>query len=121
MIVEWKKDNLKGIPAGGELVVLMGGYNEVAPKLWKVAREAVQDELKRGEIVEVEPEMKDGKLVGAASFVKLEASKALEIVAGTYSLQTLELWRSVSVKDEIRTAILNRIEAVEREAKGQRI
>jgi len=48
-----------------------------------------------------------------SSLRSLQAQRALEVVLDTYSLDTLNIWRKVEHRDEIRAAIANQIESVE--------
>lgn len=130
MIVQWNEARLKGIPTGpGKTLVLLGGYNEVAPKDWKVARELVLDEIAAGRLVEVEPKLEEvpeigpdkkptgGKKVvikGATAFKDLDPEKAISIVKGTFCLTTLETWRKTSVRDEVRMVIQEQMARINR-------
>ena len=138
MIVNWKKPKagVKIVPITNERgeieknLVLLPGYNEVSEEDWNKARNHAQiaDYIKRGffeevgevkELPQTEEEKKNGKKNGKKKskikeipLGKLKAEKALEVVNDTYQIETLEKWRKVESRDEIRAAIANQIEAI---------
>lgn len=128
MIVKWNEARVKIIPSqNGKLITLLPGHNEVNGKDWKAAREMVEADIKSGRITEVEPVLeevpvKDDKgketpakktvIKSAKAFKDLEPEEALKIVAETYSLETLEAWRKAERRDELRAALAEQIEKV---------
>jgi len=125
-------------------IMFLPGYNEVSEADWNKARkhEQVQDYIKRGffeevgtvkeEVVEVPVMDKKGKevkdeagkvktekkkveVIEEVKLSELDAEKALSIVNDTYMIDTLEAWRKEEGRDEIRAAIANQIEKINKE------
>lgn len=137
MIINWKKINVKIIPAVKNGVVvgnvtLLPGNNEVDKDLWALARLNVLDQIKTKLCVEVatevkvkETKLKDSKgkptgevkketVITAKEFNKLSANEAEEVVADTFNLATLKKWMKKCKYDEVRTSIANKIDEVEK-------
>ena len=150
MIIEWTQTRVKVIPivkgnVNVSSVTLLPGCNEVDKNVWEQARKHVLDQIKTGVIKEIETQVVDKekiikpasgtgknrvpaeketvKVLKAKEFNKLEAQKALEILKNTYNTKTLESWQKKEHRDEIRAALANQLELVEKhgtEAKNKK-
>lgn len=140
MIVEWTKTGLKTIPLmnkkGREekTIFLQPGFNDILDKEWNMARrnQMILDQIEAGVIKEVgekeeievekiiedeygEAEKKKVKVKKAksTSIAELAPEEALKIIEDTASVSTLEAWRKVESRDEIRAAISNKLQEIE--------
>ena len=123
-------------------LTLLPGHNEVSTEDWEQAEGHCQDHIKNDfmEVVteKVEKEIKvikkvqvkndkTGKMEDkdtevketivenkpASSLKKLKPNKARKIVQETYNLETLQAWREIESRDEIRAVISNQIDSIE--------
>lgn len=134
IIVEWTGDNLKYI---ADKLFLNTGCNEVSVVDWETYRWMVADiivdpakvsekERKEGRIIEhfaaVEPPKppKDDKaprdtkstVKDAKSLNDLEYSDAIAVIEDTNNIATLTKWKKASGKEDIRVAINEQIEKI---------
>lgn len=127
------KNKDQSVVSGKGMVILQPGANEVDDELWKIARESLSHDPEKNFIIEVvakeiveklpegmkESEAKktpDGKyeITGGKSISSLDKNQALELISDTWNLETLKKWRKESSSEELRTAIANQIEEVEK-------
>lgn len=127
IIVEWTGDNLKYI---ADKVFLNTGRNEVAAADWERLRWMVADiivepskltesQRKEGRIIEhfatVEPPKgKDTKstIKEAKSLKDLDYAEAVAVIEDTNDIATLNKWKKASGKEDIRVAINEQIEKI---------
>ncbi len=139
MIIEWKKNGPKVIPAGrykkGENpikknILLLPGMNEIDDDLWKAARKLVLHQIgkyiiehhaqvsEQKKVIE-DPETKEKKEetvveIKSKEFKKLDISRAIEIVQDTWNIDTLKKWEKEEGRDSVRAEIKNQIEKIEK-------
>lgn len=127
IIIEWTGDNLKYI---ADKVFLNTGRNEVAATDWERLRWMVADiivepskltesQRKEGRIIEhfatVEPPKgKDTKstIKDAKSLKDLDYAEACTVIEDTNDIATLTRWKKASGKEDIRVAINEQIEKI---------
>lgn len=127
IIIEWTGDNLKYI---ADKLFLNTGRNEVAVADWERLRWMVADiivepaklsekDRKEGRIVEhfatVEPPKgKDTKstIKEAKSLKDLDYAEAVAVIEDTNDIATLNRWKKASGKEDIRVAINEQIEKI---------
>lgn len=123
-----------------DTIFLLPGWNHISEEKWIKARRNAQvaSQIERGVIVEAGKEVtkevtevvkekdKDGKTVKKEKkvevktveqvpFSELEPEEALKIIADTYNMETLAELKKEESRDEIRAAIANRLEEIEKE------
>ncbi len=127
IIIEWTGDNLKYI---ADKLFLNTGRNEIAAADWERLRWMVADiivepaklsekDRKEGRIIEhfatVEPPKgKDTKstIKEAKSLKDLDYAEAVAVIEDTNDIATLNKWKKASGKEDIRVAINEQIEKI---------
>lgn len=125
MIIENTMTRLKTFPIGKikgatrSTLILAPGYNEVNDELWKNVKKAFSVNLEAafaaGKLKEVvvEKAMQGGKTKKEPkAFTELDATEARQIVADTWTRETLETWREKEERADIRNAIDDRIKEI---------
>lgn len=135
MLVNWTRDNIKGIPLHEEVrnVILAPGYNDIDDKDWVRVRMHVRDQIDNGIIKELWTKVEKGELSDKNVIVADEnfdiiadlssitpkqtvyipstlrdisqKQKAIETVLKTYRKETLTKWNGIENRDEVTRAI----------------
>jgi len=146
MLVNWTKDNIKGIPIHeeGRTIILAPGYNDVDDLEWMSIRGQVMDQIeakvieeewvrvKKEEVLksrvamtlEMERMPDPSKSVNAegmipATIKDFNKNRAIAIVMKTYDKKTLEKWSQMETRDEVTKAISYEIMWVDEPNKAQ--
>ncbi len=128
ILVEWTGDNIKYI---ADKVFLNTGINEIDVTAWERVRWMVEDilatdkdslsevALKEGRIIEQNAEVAKATKQTAPATVKaaesltdMTVAKAVKTVGNCNSLATLESWKASESRDEVRLAIIAKIDAI---------
>lgn len=132
MLVNWTKDNIKGIPLDANqtsFIVLAPGYNDVDDADWIKVRWHVIDQIE-AKVLEEEwirvkkDEATKAKIVMSLDMVPItdpnrmgpevfipatikdfNKTRAISIVMKTYSKPTLDKWNEIEGRDEVTKAI----------------
>lgn len=97
-----------GLELGRSMVQLIPGTNEVTDDEWKAMRGNIQSELDSGEIKILAQKLSDG--VKAKNLKEMSAANAVRYVNECNSPETLKKWYSEITKEEVRLAIIKRMQ-----------
>ena len=131
ILVEWTGDNIKYI---ADKVFLNTGINEVEVSAWERLRWMVEDIIAADKDAITEADKKAGRIIeqgaeviastkpaapavvkSAESLADLSVAKAVKLVGNCNSLSTLEAWKASESRDEVRLAIIAKIDTINNE------
>jgi hypothetical protein len=119
-------DDTKKIVLTRSQVQLLPGTNEVTDDEWKVMLPHIKDEIKTGVIVPVSKKVTIGKgrgaKAGTAQNLKdMPVKLAVKYVADCANPYTLNAWIKTETRDEVRLAIVKRMEQLKIDVPGSEI
>lgn len=119
-IIKWNEQRLKFAQNGEHSVALLPGYTQVSDEAWLAVRPHLTSDVESGRVEEANFEYvapaakgKQGELKDLVELKDMEHTKATKIIAGTYHIPTLEAWKEADGRNDVRAAILKKIEEVE--------
>lgn len=138
MILNWKEERLNviPIPAGkpvkgyeADSVILLPGVNEVPDEVWKKIRPSLISHLNARNLITIEENKiiekegkpdKNGKIEKIKEktsipkkFTELDPEECLSLIAQTNNLPTLEKWKKEEKREDVRIALMERLNEVE--------
>lgn len=131
MIVEWKDNRVVVIPFdNNNSIRLLPGFNEVNEDEWKKAKKFtnlendyqwrfIKEVVAEKEIVTEKENKKTGEKIIEKSIEKkfvdlkdLPDEKAEEVVLDTFDIKTLEKWKKIEGRDNVRISIIEQIKNI---------
>lgn len=101
-----------------DLLMLLPGSNEVPNDKWQFARQHLGRKLGKSikeYVVKVESEEEGGKpTVRPRRADEFDAEDFIELVEACVHLPTLDKWRKTEAREDVRLAIMNRMDALEK-------